>query len=96
MQCVSIHNLQSILVSGRMLATNVYPLVADVANNESTIVESVHSKILAIFKFNAGTVFCISCGKSKAPHNSNLGSVIILTGATFDFKQSSLVVTSPC
>jgi hypothetical protein len=59
-------------------------LLADVANHESTILESVRNKIPSIFKFNAGTVFCNNCAKSKAPHNSNLGSVIFLTGATLD------------
>jgi len=77
------------------LATNVYHLLAEAANHESTIVESVHNKILSIFKFNAGTVFCINCTRSKAPHNSNLGCVTF-TGATLDLEQSSLVVTSPC
>ena len=78
------------------LATNVFHLLADVANHESTIVEYVHNKILSIFKFNAGTVFCTNCARIKATHNSNLGSVILLTGATLDLEQSSLVVTSPC
>ena len=58
--------------------------------------ESEHNRILAIFKFKAGTVFCISCAKSKDPHNSKVGSVIFLTGATLDLEQSNLVITSPC
>jgi len=78
------------------LATNVFHLLAEVANHESTIVESVLNKILSIFKFDAGIVFCIDCARSKAPHNYNLGSVIFFTGAILDLEQSGLVVTSPC
>jgi hypothetical protein len=74
-----------------MLATNIFHLVADVANHESTTVESVQSKILAIFKFNADTVFCINNTNYKALYNSNLGSVIFLTEATFNLEQSSLL-----
>jgi hypothetical protein len=71
-------------------------VLADVANYESTSMESVHNTILAIFKFKAGTVFCISCAKNKDPQNSKVGSVIFLTGATLDLEQSNLVITSPC
>jgi hypothetical protein len=79
-----------------LLATNISHLLADVANHERTIVESLHNRILAIFKFKTGTVFCTSRAKSEAPHNCSLGSVIFLTGATLDLEQSNVVVTSPC
>jgi hypothetical protein len=51
MQLASTHILRSVLVSGRLSARNVFHLLAEVTNHESTIVESVHNKILAIFKF---------------------------------------------
>ena len=70
----------------------IFHLLADVANYESTSMESVHNRILAIFKFKAGTVFCISCAKS----NSKVGSVIFMTGAILDLEQNNLVITSPC
>jgi hypothetical protein len=62
-----------------LLATDVFHLLADVANHERTIVESIHNRILAIFKFKISIVFCTSHAKSKVPHNSRLGSVIFLT-----------------
>jgi len=79
-----------------MWQIKIFHLLADVANYESTSMESVHNRILAIFKFKAGTVFCISCAKSKDPHNSKVGSVIFLTDATLNLEQSNLVITSPC
>ena len=72
-----------------------FHLLADVANYESPSMESVHNRILAIFKFKAGIVFCVHCAPSKDPHNSKVGSVIFLTGATLDLEQSNLVITSP-
>ena len=69
-----------------LLATNVFHLLADVANHGSTIMASVHNKILKNFKFNAGTVFCTNCAKSKAAHNYNLRSVTFLTGAILDLE----------
>jgi len=79
-----------------MWQIKIFHLLDDVANYESTRMESVHNRILAIFKFKAGTVFCISCAKSKDPHNYKVGSVIFLTDATLDLEQSNLVITSPC
>jgi hypothetical protein len=69
--CLRSHPVLNYRMWESPLATKVFHLVADVANHESTIVESCHNKILSVFKFNAGTVFCIKCGRSKAPHNSN-------------------------
>jgi hypothetical protein len=70
----------------------IFHLLAD----ESTSMESVHNRILVIFKFKAGTVLCTSCAKSEDPHNSKVGSVIFLTRATLDLEQSNLVITFPC
>jgi hypothetical protein len=74
------------LILETLLAKSVFHLLAEAANHESTIIESVHNKILSILKFNAGTVFCINCASSKAPHNYNLGSVTFFTGATLDLE----------
>jgi hypothetical protein len=94
MRRVSTHPVVISYIWETVLARNVFHSLADVANRDSTIVESVRNKILAIFKFNAGIIY-ISCAKSKAPHNSNLGSAIFLTGVTrFGSKQFSC--SSPC
>jgi hypothetical protein len=74
---------------------NIFHLLADVANYESPNMESDHNRILAIFRFKAGTDVSISCTKSKDPHNSIIGSVIFLTGATLNLEQSNLVIMSP-
>ena len=78
------------------MATNVFHLLDEAVNHESTIVESVYNMILSVFKFNAGTVFCINCARSKAAHNSKLGIMAFFTGTTLDLEQSSLVVTFLC
>jgi hypothetical protein len=58
--CLHSHPAVNTLIWETLLATNVFHLSADIANDESTFVESVPNKILSIFKFNAGTVFCIN------------------------------------
>ena len=94
--CLHSHPVVISCIWETQLAINIFHLLDDVANYESTIKESVNDRILAIFKFKAGTFFCISCGKSKDPQNSNVGRVIFLTGATLNLEQSNLVITSPC
>ena len=94
--CLHSHPAVSSWIWGTLLATNVFHLLDEAVNHESTIVESVYNMILSVFKFNAGTVFCINCARSKAAHNSKLGIMAFFTGTTLDLEQSSLVVTSPC
>lgn len=94
--CLHSHPVVISCIWERLWQIKFFLLLVDDANYESTSMESVHNRILAIFKFKAGTVFCISCAKSRAPHSSKVGNVIFLSGATLALEQSNLVNTSPC
>jgi hypothetical protein len=72
------------LISPTLLATKAFQFCGSLLIQARVIVESHQAVNVLSGKFSVSIVERMSCAKSKAPHNSNLGSeILFFTGATF-------------
>ena len=79
-------------ISATRLATKTFHVDEGDANHAKTIEESVHKYCALKLTFKVDTSLFINRASKTAAHNSNLGNVTILSGATRDLAQRSSVL----